>query len=818
MESTPMHDHASGAALSVASEPRVIDPVCGMKVNPGAARGGSHEHEGVTYYFCNPKCRERFRAEPERYLQSQASAQRALAHGEEAARAGHGSHAGGAPAAHGPSGAAPKRAADTWYVCPMDPEVRQLGPGSCPKCGMALEPELPAESDAANPELRDMTRRFWWSAALTLPTFALAMSDLLPGQPVQQLVSPQASSWLQLVLATPVVLWGGRPFFHRGWASVRQRSLNMFTLIALGTGAAFGFSVLVTLWPSAVQHLSAAGHAGPPVYFEAAAVITSLVLLGQVLELRARHATSGAIRALLGLAPKSARRIAPDGSEHDVPIEQLAVGDRVRVRPSEKIPVDGVVRSGASSVDESMLSGEPLPVEKVAGSPLRAGTLNGSGTLVLEAQRVGADTLLAQIVQRVAEAQRSRAPIQRLADRVSAWFVPAVVAVAVLTALVWGTLGPEPRVVFALVNAVAVLIIACPCALGLATPMSIMVGTGRGAQLGVLIRDAQALELLEKVDTLVVDKTGTLTEGKPRLARMVAAPGQQEDDVLRVAAALEQGSEHPLAAALLGAARERSLQLPQLSDFQAHVGRGVTGKVSGRGVALGNLQLLQELRVDPGAFAATAEELSREGQTVVFVVSDGAVLGLACIRDPIKASTAGALQRLREAGLHIVMLTGDSAATAQAVARELRIDEVHAGVLPERKEQVIAELQAAGKRVAMAGDGTNDAPALARAHVGIAMGTGTDVALETAGITLVQSELSALLRARELSQRVMRNIRQNLFFAFIYNALGVPLAAGVLYPAFGVLLSPMVASAAMAFSSVSVIGNALRLRTAVRAG
>jgi Cu+-exporting ATPase len=682
---------------------------------------------------------------------------------------------------------------------------------------MALEPELPSELDAENPELKDMTRRFWWSAAFTLPTFALAMSDLLPGQPVQQMLSAQASSWIQLVLAAPVVLWGGLPFFHRGWASLRQRSWNMFTLIALGTATAFGFSVLVTLWPDAVHGvLSSGGHAGPPVYFEAAAVIITLVLLGQVLELRARHATSGAIRALLGLAPKTARRIAADGSEHDVPLEQIVVGDRLRVRPSEKIPVDGVMLSGASSVDESMLTGEPIAVEKEAGSALRAGTLNGSGTLVLEAQRVGTDTLLAQIVKRVAEAQRSRAPIQRLADRVSAWFVPVVIVVAVLTALVWGLLGPEPRLVHALVNAVAVLIIACPCALGLATPMSILVGTGRGAQLGVLIKDAQALELLEQVDTLVVDKTGTLTEGKPRLARIVATAGRDEADVLRVAAALEQGSEHPLAAALLGAARERKLQLPEVTDFQARVGRGVTGNVNGKSAALGNVRLLEELRVDADELAKKAEALSAEGQTVVFIVEGGTVIGLACIHDPIKATTPSALAQLRAAGLRIVMLTGDSAATASAVAKELGITEVHAGVLPERKEQVIAELQAAGKKVAMAGDGTNDAPALARAHVGIAMGTGTDVALESAGITLVQGELTALLRARELSQRVMSNIRQNLFFALIYNGLGVPLAAGVLYPAFGLLLSPMVASAAMALSSVSVIGNALRLRGAVR--
>jgi Cu+-exporting ATPase len=681
---------------------------------------------------------------------------------------------------------------------------------------MALEPETPSAIDAPNPELLDLQRRFAWSAALTLPTFALAMSEMLPGQPVQHLLSPMASVWIQLALSAPVVLWGGWPFFERGWASIRQRSLNMFTLIALGTAAAFGFSVLVTLFPSVVPHVMSS-HGGPPVYFEASAVITTLVLLGQVLELRARQATSGAIRALLGLAPTTARRIAADGSEHDVPLDQVQPGDRLRVRPSEKVPVDGVVLEGASSIDESMLTGEAVPVEKQAGERVRAGTLNGNGALLVRAERVGAETLLARIVQLVAEAQRSRAPIQRMADRVSGWFVPAVVLTAVLTAVLWGVFGPEPRVVHALVNAVAVLIIACPCALGLATPMSILVGTGRGAQLGVLIKNAEALEVLERVDTLVLDKTGTLTEGRPHLVRVVARATSSESDVLRIAAALELPSEHPLAAAIVAGARERKLELPGAEGFAARVGRGVTATVLGHASALGNAGLLAELGIDPGELRTQAEQLAREGQSVVFVTHAGSAIGLLCVRDPIKRSTPAALQQLRAEGLRIVMLTGDAAGTAEAVARELGIQEVHAGVLPERKSAVVAELQAAGRIVAMAGDGTNDAPALARAQVGIAMGTGTDVALQSAGVTLVQGDLAAIARARTLSRTVMRNIRQNLFFALFYNALGVPIAAGVLYPAFGLLLSPMLASAAMAFSSVSVIGNALRLRHAAAA-
>jgi Cu+-exporting ATPase len=705
----------------------------------------------------------------------------------------------------------PAAATRTEYVCPMHPEIVRDAPGACPICGMALEPRTVSALDDENPELVDMRRRFWISVAFTLPTFVLAMSDLIPGQPVQRFLSTQVSGWLQLVLSAPVVLWGGLPFFQRGWASIVNRSLNMFTLIALGTAAAFGFSVFALLFPSLVPHSMAHGGMAP-VYFEAAAVIVTLVLLGQVLELRARHATSGAIRALLGLAPKTARRIDRDGSEHDVPLEHVLVGDKLRVRPSEKVPVDGVVLEGSSSIDEAMLTGEPIPVEKSAGSAVTGGTVNGTGTFTMEAKRVGKETLLAQIVAMVGEAQRSRAPIQRLADRVSAWFVPAVVLIALLTAVAWAVWGPEPRVIYALVNAVAVLIIACPCALGLATPMSIMVGTGRGAQTGVLIKNAEALEVFQKVDTLVVDKTGTLTEGKPRVESVVATAGNDEASVLALAAALEKGSEHPLAAAVLAAARARGVALPTVEAFEARVGRGVIGTIAGGQAALGNRRLCDELGIDLGELATQAELLRQQGQTVVFIAQRGAAVGLLGIADPIKATTPDALRDLRQLGVHVVMLTGDSQTTADAVARELHIDEVHAEVLPEQKDRVVAELQAAGKTVAMAGDGTNDAPALARAHVGIAMGTGTDVAMKSAGVTLVKGDLMGIVRARRLSGHVMRNIRQNLFFALIYNALGVPVAAGVLFPLFGLLLNPMLASAAMAFSSVSVISNALRLR------
>ncbi len=762
----------------------VSDPVCGMKVNPASAKGGVFMHAGEAYYFCNPRCREKFSANPAQYLDKSA-------------------------ALEVPKPVLPE-AAQSFFVCPMHPEVRQLGPGVCPKCGMALEPETATLGDTANPELADMQRRFWVSSALTLPTFALVMSEMLPGRPVQEALGSW-SIWLQLLLSAPVVLWGGWPFFQRGWASLVNRHLNMFTLIAIGTGAAFLFSLVATFVPELIPH--SFRHGGTiPVYFEASAVIVSLVLLGQVLELRARSATSGAIRLLLGLAPKTARRISADGSETDIPLEHVQVGYLLRVRPGEKIPVDGSITDGGSAVDESTITGEAIPVEKVQGSSVIGGTLNGTGTLVVQAERVGKDTLLAQIVKLVSEAQRSRAPIQRLADSVSAWFVPAVVLVSVLTALIWGILGPEPRLAYALVNAIAVLIIACPCALGLATPMSIMVGTGRGAAAGILVKNAEALELLEKVDTLVVDKTGTLTEGKPKLASVVVAAGFSEQDVLTKAVALEKTSEHPLAQAIVNGAAERGVVVPEAVGFQSITGKGVKATVGGAEVALGNERFLIERNVEVGELMLHAERLRREGETVVFLEISGKLAGILGVRDPIKSSTLGALDALRTAGLRIVMLTGDNAITARAVAEKLGIEDVRADVLPEQKHAVVLQLKKEGRVVAMAGDGTNDAPALAEAHVGIAMGTGTDVALESAGVTLVKGDLLGIVRARVLSQAVMRNIRQNLFFAFVYNVFGVPIAAGIAYPFVGLLLSPMLASAAMAMSSVSVIGNALRLR------
>ncbi len=769
-----------------------IDPVCGMTVTPGAAPGGSAEHEGVAYHFCSAHCRARFEADPEAVL---------------AARAGHAGHAGHAdhavPAAEGVE-----------YTCPMHPEIVRSGPGSCPICGMDLEPRTVTADDGPSPELQAMTRRFWVSLVLTLPVFAVAMSEMIPGRPVQNAFSERTLGIVQLLLAAPVVLWGGWPFFVRGWASIVNRSLNMFTLIAIGTGAAFAFSVFAVAFPGLIPH-GFAGHAGRvPVYFEAAAVITTLVLLGQVLELRARHATTGAIKALLGLAPKTARRIDPDGSERDVPLESVEVGDRLRVRPGEKIPVDGVVESGRSAVDESMVTGEPIPVDKSDGERVIGATLNQTGSLVVRAERVGRDTLLAQIVQSVSEAQRSRAPIQRLADVVASWFVPAVLAVAVVTAIVWGLFGPEPRLAHALVNAVAVLIIACPCALGLATPMSIMVGTGRGAQEGVLVRDAEALELLEKADVLVVDKTGTLTEGKPRLVSVVPAAGYDEETVLARAAAVERGSEHPLAAAIVRGAEERGLRVERATGFESVTGKGVAAEVDGARVVLGDERILRDEGASPGDLADRADRLRGEGATVVYVAIRGDVAGLLAIADPIKESTPEALRELAAEGLRIVMLTGDHAVTATAVAKRLGIDELEAGVLPERKSEVVRRLRSEGHVVAMAGDGINDAPALARAHIGIAMGTGTDIAMESAGVTLVKGDLRGVVKARRLSRATLRNIRQNLFFAFVYNAVGVPIAAGLLYPAFGLLLSPMIASAAMSFSSVSVIANALRLRRA----
>jgi len=699
----------------------------------------------------------------------------------------------------------------TEYVCPMHPQIVRDAPGSCPICGMALEPRT-VTGDEENAELKDMSRRFWVSVALSVPLLVFVMADMLPGPPLRHGLSSRLIAWLQLVLATPVVLWGGWPFFQRGWASVVNRSLNMFTLIALGTGTAYVYSVVAAVAPGVFPESFRAHRGDVELYFEAAAIITTLVLLGQVIELRARSQTSSAIKALLNLTPNMARRLRDDGGEEDVSLDAVRPGDRLRVRPGERVPVDGVVLEGTSAVDESMVTGEPIPVEKAPGSRVTGGTVNGTGGFVMRAERVGSDTLLAQIVRMVSEAQRSRAPIQRLADTVSAYFVPAVVAAAVISAAVWGLLGPEPRMAYALVNAVAVLIIACPCALGLATPMSIMVATGRGALAGVLIKNAEALEILERIDTLVVDKTGTLTEGRPRLVSLMTAPVNSESDLLRLAASLERGSEHPLAGAIVAGAEERKLTLSAVEDFRSITGKGVVGRVEGQTVALGNHQLMQDLGVPIGDLAKRADALRRDGQTVMFVAVDGRVAGLLGVADPIKESTPEALRLLRESGVRVVMLTGDNRATAEAVARKLGITEIEAEVLPEQKIAVIKRMQAEGRVVAMAGDGVNDAPALAQAHVGIAMGTGTDVAMESAGITLVKGDLRGIVRARRLSQATMRNIRENLFFAFIYNALGVPIAAGVLYPVFGLLLSPIIASAAMSFSSVSVIFNALRLR------
>ncbi len=694
----------------------------------------------------------------------------------------------------------------------MHPEIVRDAPGSCPICGMALEPRTPSAEEGPDPELRDMTRRFWVGTALSVPLIAGAMGEMLPGNPLSHFIPPRMLAWVQLILATPVVLWAGWPFFVRGWASVVNRSLNMFTLIALGIGTAYAYSVVATV----ASHLfppSFRTHGGQVgVYFEAAAIITVLVLLGQVLELRARSQTSSAIRALLQLAPKTARRVRADGSEEDVPLDAVVPGDRLRVRPGERVPVDGVVLEGMSSVDESMLTGEPIPAEKIPGSPVTGGTVNGTGGFVMRAERVGRETLLAQIVQMVSEAQRTRAPFQRLADVVSSWFVPAVVLVAVVTFIAWVLAGPEPRMAYALVNALAVLVIACPCALGLATPMSIMVATGRGALAGVLIKNAEALELMEKVDILVVDKTGTLTEGKPRLVTVEAEPAGADAEVLRLAASLERASEHPLAAAIVGGAMERGIALADVQDFRSITGKGVTGRVDGHAGALGNARLLADLGIDADTLMARADVLRTDGQTVMFVVIDGRPAGLIGVADPIKPSTPEALRQLRAAGLRIVMLTGDSRTTALAVAARLGIDAVEAEVLPEQKIAVVKRLQAEGHRVAMAGDGVNDAPALAQADVGIAMGTGTDVAMQSADVTLVKGDLRGIVRARTLSQATMRNIRENLFFAFVYNALGVPIAAGVLYPFVGLLLTPIMASAAMTFSSVSVIANALRLR------
>ncbi len=822
----------------------VADPVCGMRVDPAQSTHQA-EHAGKTYHFCCRSCADRFQADPQKYLKPErqlglaqlgmptlkaAGAQSKVVQIsplplKESTRESPAYLCPMCPevkkSAPGPCptcGMAlepemPVGATRTEYTCPMHPEIVRAGPGACPICGMALEPRTVTAAEEENPELRDMSRRFWMSLALTAPLLLAAMADMLPGMPVQRALPAGWLPWIELVLATPVVLWGGWPFFQRGWTSIVNRSTNMFTLIAMGTGVAYGYSLLATVVPG-IFPLSFRDMAGtPPVYFEAAASIVTLVLLGQVLELRARSRTGAAIRALLDLAPKTARLLG-DNSETDVPLDQVKAGDRLRVRPGEKIPVDGVVIEGASSVDESMVTGESMPVEKEVGGRLIGATVNGTGSLIMRAERVGSETLLAQIVQMVSQAQRTRAPIQRLADRVAGYFVPAVIAAALLTFIAWSLLGPQPRLAHALVNAVAVLIIACPCALGLATPMAIMVGTGRGAQAGVLIRNAEALETLEKVDTLVIDKTGTLTEGRATLESVITALGVDDTELVGVAASLEQGSEHPLAAAIVNAAKANGIPLRDVSGFRSTTGRGIRGQVDGKDVAIGSEEFVNELAVSSAALRAKTEELRRKGQTVVFVSTSGQLAGILGIADPIKGSAVKAIQELKGEGLRIVMLTGDSQATAEVVARAVGIDEFEAQVLPDRKSEVVKRLQAQGRIVAMAGDGINDAPALAQADVGIAMGTGTDVAMESSGVTLVKGDLAGIVRARKLSRATMRNIRQNLFFAFVYNSVGVPVAAGVLYPFFGLLLSPILAAAAMSFSSVSVITNSLRLKNA----
>ena len=805
--------------LAANSEPvETVDPVCGMKVSPDSEY--SYQFAGSDYYFCCQGCAQKFSTGPERYLSGEAQGDAAAAkaipgavyicpmcpeveedHPSSCPVCGMALEAAGAPVLQ----------TRTEYTCPMHPEIVQDGPGSCPKCGMALEPRT-IEIEEKNEELIDMNRRFWISVVFALPVFVLAMvADLLPALLPAQLTM-KAVQWIQFVFATPVVLWCGWPFFVRGWQSLRSWNLNMFTLIAIGVGVAWSYSVVALLFPGIYP--ADMMHAGGTVavYFEAAAVITALVLLGQVMELRARSHTNAAIKLLLGLAPNTARILRDDGSEEDIPLDQVLPGDMLRVRPGEKVPVDGVVTSGTSAVDESMVTGESIPVEKSDGDTLIGATLNGTGSLLMRAEKVGADTLLAQIVTMVSEAQRSRAPIQKLADVVAGYFVPTVVLVAIGTMIIWGLVGPEPRLAYAIINAVAVLIIACPCALGLATPMSIMVGTGKGATLGVLIKNAEALEIMEKIDTLVIDKTGTLTEGKPRLVAVTAVSGFDEATVLRLGASLERASEHPLAEAIVRGALEKQIDLASTDHFESITGQGVTGSIEGHAVALGNLKLMQSLAVDAEHLSEDADAARGEGQTVMLVAIDGKAAGLISVADPIKQSTPEAIRDLHAEGIRIVMLTGDNLTTAQAVARKLNIDRVEADVSPDQKADIVKKLQAEGRIVAMAGDGINDAPALAQAHVGIAMGTGTDVAIESAGVTLVKGNLHGILRARRLSHATMRNIRQNLFFAFVYNALGVPVAAGVLYPLFGLLLSPMIAAAAMSFSSVSVITNALRLR------
>ena len=779
---------------------RERDVVCGMMVDPAKAAGTS-DYDGKTYYFCGKGCKAKFDAHPERYLKPGFGI-----------RPSTGSGRPEVPARRIPNPESRIPTGSTKWTCPMHPEIIRDAPGSCPICGMALEPLTITAEEPENEELRDMTRRFWIGVALTIPTLAIGMADLVPGRPLERVLSPAAAMWAQLALTTPVVLWCGWPFFERGWQSVVNRSPNMFTLIALGVGVAYVYSVIATLAPALFppSFRNESGTVG--VYFEAAAVIVTLVLLGQVMELRARSHTGAAIRALLGLAPKTARRIREDGTEEDVPLEHVHPGDRLRVRPGEKVPVDGVVMEGKSSVDESMVTGESIPVEKGPNARVIGATVNGIGSFIMRAERVGSDTLLAQIVSMVARAQRSRAPIQRLADVVSGYFVPIVVAIAIVTAIVWALVGPEPRIAHAIVNAVAVLIIACPCALGLATPMSIMVATGKGATMGVLFRDAEAIEVMRKVDTLVVDKTGTLTVGRPKLMAVNTAAGFDESQLLRLAATLEAASEHPLAAAIVQGAIERGISPAKTEQFESVTGKGVKGRVGGHTIALGNRRLMEDDGISTTGLATAADELRKLGQTVMFVAVDGRVAGVLGVADPIKETTAEAIRQLHDEGIRLVMVTGDNRTTAEAVARQLNIDEVLAEVLPDQKVEVVKRLQQAGRFVAMAGDGINDAPALAQAHVGIAMGTGTDVAMESAGVTLVKGDLQGIVRARVLSRATMGNIKQNLFFAFVYNSLGVPIAAGVLYPFFGLLLSPMIAAAAMSFSSVSVIANALRLR------
>ena len=776
------HAHAAPGLQTPGGNPATsaIDPVCGMSVDPHTATLKA-DHGGRTYYFCSAGCRNKFIADPMKYL-----------HADKAKAAAE-------PVPEG-----------TIYTCPMHPEIRQVGPGSCPICGMALEPLLVSADQGPNPELIDMTRRFWIGLAITLPVFALEMGGHLTN--LHMLLGKQTSNWLQLLLATPVVLWAGWPFFVRGWQSLLTRNLNMFTLIAMGTGVAWGYSVIATAFPGIFPSAFREMDGSVAVYFEAAAVITVLVLLGQVLELHAREQTSGAIKALLDLAPKIARRMKDDDGDEEIAIDLIAVGDRLRVRPGEKVPVDGQLTEGHVSIDESMVTGESMPVTKEPGAKVIGGTLNASGSFIMKAEKIGRDTMLARIVQMVAEAQRSRAPIQRLADQVSGWFVPLVILIAIAAFVAWSVWGPEPRFAYGLVAAVAVLIIACPCALGLATPMSIMVGVGRGAQAGVLIKNAEALERFEKVTTLVIDKTGTLTEGKPAVTSIVAAEGFAEAEILRLAASVEQASEHPLAAAIVAAAKARGIPLAKVMDFDSPTGKGAIGMVERKRIVLGNAKFLDELKIASDELSGAAEQLRQDGATAIFIAINGKVAGAIAIADPVKATTPAALEELKAAGIRIVMLTGDNRTTAQAIARKLGITDVEADVLPDQKANIVAKFKREGGVVAMAGDGVNDAPALAAADVGIAMGTGTDVAIESAGVTLLKGDLMGIVRARRLSRATMNNIRQNLFFAFIYNAAGVPIAAGALYPAFGLLLSPVIAAAAMALSSVSVVGNALRLK------